>query len=287
MTILDFLAEYKGLIGGFSIAVATVIAVLISIKNSIRAEHRLNRRKSASYASAISSELIHAFHNLIALYSEIESLKGKKNEVINHRYFYILAYEKLLDAIGDLGSSLAYLTADVYGEIKKIQDQLEILEIETVIENKEEILLRIQTALSKTLACSTTLLLYSDYLNGNKFLSEMRPRRLLWIERLLDEFCKYVAKIDNDMEFVAAEENLNMAFLKRFRHTEDVTVIKSLFINIHNALDKMPHYKPWQVQLILRALSYKFLNSLSHFLDIEPNEYDILAEREYDEYLAT
>ncbi|MEZ5918463.1 MAG: hypothetical protein R3D66_00555 [Alphaproteobacteria bacterium] len=192
-----------------------------------------------------------------------------------------------MNDIGELGSSLTFMVVDVYGDIKKVKGRMEVLaEDGSVRQNQEFILSTIQHALVKSLARSLIMFLYADYLTGPKFMKSIKDQRIIRIERTLDGFCRFVEKIDGQMDFIGADEQSDIEFRHRFSDTADREEIKFLFESVHTVLGTIQSGQPlWRVQLSLRALSYKLQNTLSRLMNIEPDEYDVMSEQEYERFI--
>ena len=127
--------------------------------------------------------------------------------------------------------------------------------------------------------------LYSDYMNGRKWIAKIRDQRVIRIERTLEGFCRFVEKTEYDIDFITSKEEGDLEFRKRFQGKEERRNIKELFASVQNVLNKFSRYNLWQAQLSIRALSYKIQNRLVMFLGIEPDEYDVLSEQEYEKFL--
>lgn len=286
MELINILSEYRTFLGGLIIGSATITGVLLNIRYNRRIEERLKREKGASVASAIASELLYNSHNLTDMYLEIKNQKTKKFRISEYKHIETQVYEELLREIGELGSSLTFMVVDVYGDIKKVKGRMEILSAEgSVQDNKERILLTIQHALVKALSRSIVMFLYADYMTGVEWMKLIKEQRIIRIERTLDGFCSFVEKIDGTMKFVGAEEQGNIEFRKRFSDQTDRQSIKDLFQVVHEVLNQTPKQPVWRAQLTLRALSYKIQNTLLRLLDIEPDEYDVMSEQEYERFV--
>lgn len=283
MSFLDLLSEYKTVIGGFSIAVATVIAVAMNLSYNRRVERQSKREKNASFGSAIASELVDNADNLMELYFQISSPQGKSSKVTGYKEFSVMAYERLLEQIGALGPALSFMVVDVYGDIRKIKTRLNSMSDEDIFAGQDDILTDVQAALIKTITASVTMYLYADYMSGRQWIALIRDQRILWIERRLDDFFQYVDKTDHDVDFVPLDDESDVPFLKRFKDPEKRKHIKSLFEDINETFAQLHHVEAVHAQIMLRALSYTLKNTLVTFLDLEPYEYDLSAEQGYAE----
>jgi hypothetical protein len=284
---LQSLSLYRNPLGAAVIATATITGVVLNILYKRKVEHWLKREKSASVASAIASELLYNSHNLTDIYLEIQHQNTKKYRFHEYKHIETQVYQELLNDIGELGSSLTFMVVDVYGDIKKVKSRMAVLaEDGHVQQNRDFILSTIQHALVKSLARSLIMFLYADYLTGPKFMKSIQDQRLIRIERTLDGFCQFVEKIDGQMDFIGADEQSDIEFRQRFSDTADRQEIKSLFESVHTVLNTIQSGQPlWRVQLSLRALSYKFQNTLSRLMNIEPDEYDVMSEQEYERFI--
>ena len=282
MEIWTFLESNKGLLGGVSIAVATVVSVMINLWYDRRRQAKVHRRNRASFAAAISSELTDNFQHLIEFYIELDQQKSSRSKINTYKHFEFLVYEKLLDQIGDLGPSLSFIVVDVYGDIRKLKVLLDSLNGEEIYEARQSIQEDVQTVLVKALTGANIMLIYADFLNGRTYMKKIYKLRMLWLESCLDQFCQYVAHIDKDMDFVTAEDDIDMEFLKRFPNKEDRHLMRSLLKAVNSSIESIKGKTPAHAQLVLRSLSYKMRNSLTYFLSIEPPEYDLLAEEHFN-----
>lgn len=286
MDLLTFIDTNKAFLGTFSIAVATLIAVLISSQHSKRVENRQRKRAQASFASAIAAELIDNALGLIQLYLTLDEPKNTFTQQINgQKNFEFTAYDRLLDRIGDLGTSLSYMLLDTYADIRKLHISLRDMDNKELYDEREGVQEHIQSTLVKTLTSAFVVLLYADYLSGAKFVKEVKTKRIVWIERVMDEFCQYVARIDEEVDFTTAEEKANILFSRRFKNPEDVARMRHMFQTIHAALDRCGGKQIWQAQLIFTALALNIQHTLGYFLNITPNDYDIQAARLHEDYL--
>lgn len=263
---LPFLSEYKGFLGGFSIAVATVCAVLINLNHNRRAELRLKRERNASFSSAIASELIDNAHNLMDLYFQISSTQPGRNKINSYKQFSLLAYEKLLDQIGQIGPELSFMVVDVYGDIRRMKINLDLMTDQEVMDQHDEILPDVQEVLIKTITISVVMYFYADYMSGKDWMRHIMKQRMIWLERTLYDFCMYVDKTDIDLDFLDHEENPTLAFYKRFRDPAKREKMQHLLEDINAALTQMRGEPPWRAQLSLKQLSVQIQKMLQCFL---------------------
>ncbi len=282
MGIIELLESNKAILGGLSIAIATLIAVLINLWHTKRHEQQQLRQNQASFASALAAELIDNSQNLIDLYLEMESVEFRKHKITLFKHFDQIVYQTLLHNLGELGSSLSFLIVDIYGDIKKIKARLEVLSPEEIVSDRVNILPDIQQILVKTTTGSIVMLFYASYLSGSKFMKAVRERHMIWVEKTIDQYCQYVAKIDKSLDFTSLDEDdSDKEFFKRFANAEDKSRMKALFQEIETVFDQLHGRRRWEAALKLRALSYKISNTLNHFLEIEPSEYELTAEQQY------
>ena len=268
------------------IGCATITGVTLNIVYSKIIDARLKREKTGSTASALAAELLYNSYSLRQLYLEIYKQSAKKPKVTEYKHIDLQVYEELLSNIGDLGSSLSFMVVDAYGDIKKVKGRMEILSDDGVMNKaKDAVLVDIKLALVKTLSCSIALYLYSDYMNGRKWIEKIRDQRVIRIERTLEGFCRFVEKTESELGFITSKEESDLEFRKRFQDKNNRRSIKELFASVQSVLSNFSHYNIWHAQLSIRALAYKIQNKLILFLDIEPNEYDILSEQEYEKFL--
>jgi len=282
---MDFLHEYKGVLGGLSIAIATIVAVYFNYLTARKNERRLKHESTASFAAAIASELADNADNLTDLYFEVENKKLNERKIAVYQDFHTKVYEALLAQIGDLGSALSYMVVDVYGDLSKLSLRLEQAKSADIQSEQDELQHDIKRILSKTLTTSIVILLYSDRLNGRSYANEIHQKRTIWVERLLDKFCTYVSESEDGFEFIGEGENPNGDFAKRFAKKEDREKIRHLIAVIKKAVREMNRHKTWRAPLILRALSYEVHDVLKHFLNIERSSYDMNLQEEYRSYL--
>jgi hypothetical protein len=286
MDIIDIITQYKALLGGAVIGTATITGVALNIAYNRTIEGRIKKEKNASTTSAIAAELLCNSKHLRNLYLAIHSPKKHKYSVTEYKHIDTQVYQELLQNIGELGSSITFMVVDSYGDLKKMRGRMEIFDNQNEItKNKDKILKDIQIALVKTMSCALTLYLYADYMTGKQWSKLIKEQRIIRIERTLTGFCKFIEKIDAEMQFIDMGEEENLEFRKRFGDKQNRADIKQLFLTIHDALEDLPKQPQWRAQLTLRALSYKIQNTLTSFLDIEADEYDILSEQEYGQFL--
>jgi hypothetical protein len=273
-----FVEQYKPLLGGVFIAIATLIAVLLS-NNTTRKNVRQSRRRAhASFASAIAAELADNAQNLMDLYIEIAHSKSKSHRITAYKNFHLQVYETLLNQIGDLGPSLSYTLVDICSDIRKIRSSLEGLTNKEIIAAKTEILPDIQAVMVKTIACSFVLMYYADYLNGRRFVEQVHPQRLLWAENLLEQFGHYVAIIDDNADFVTVEEERALGLTRRFERSKDRKLVAEL-IAVLRLIPSLTHRnRARETQMLLNLVSYKIKNTLMYFLEIQPTDYDLAME---------
>jgi len=284
--VFAFIADNKALFSGIFIGCATIIGVTLNIFYNRLIDSRLKKEKTASTASALAAELLYNSYSLRQLYLEIYTQKAKKPKVTEYKHIDLQVYQELLTQIGELGSSLTFMVVDSYGDIKKVKGRMELLsEDGFMAKDKETILKDIKLALVKTLSCSIAMYLYSDYMNGRQWLKQITEQRVIRIERTLEGFCKFAEKAQIEMNFIPSEEQNDLEFRKRFQNKDDREKIKSLFLSVRSLLESIPKYNAWRAQLSIRALSYKIQNTLVVFLDMEPNEYDVLSDQEYSKFL--
>ena len=282
-----FLENYKTVLGGLAIALATVIAVLINLAYTRRAQNQERKAIDASFSSSIAAELMDNAHNLMQLYFQISTPKSKRFKIVTYKQFSSEVYQSLLNQLGKIGPSLSFMVVDVYGDIMKLRTQLDELNDAEVVKIKDEVLPYLQLILAKTVTTSVILFFYADYMSGRRWMRTIQNHRILWMERTIDEVCEYIGKMDSetDFDYVATEEETHMAFLKRFKQPAKRKKVKSLFITVERCLIQLRSEEPWRAQIMLQALSYKIQNTLISFMDIEPNLYDTLAEEDYAEHI--
>jgi hypothetical protein len=283
----SFLTEYKTMLGGLAIALATIIAVYFNYIATRRAERRLKYENTASFAAAIASELADNADNLTDLYFEIENKKLNERKIAVYQDFHVKVYEALLSKIGDLGAALSYMVVDVYGDLNKLSLRLEQARSSDIQTEQDELQYDIKRILSKTLTTSIVILLYSDRLNGRSYVREVHLKRVIWMERLLDKFCTYVSDSQDGFEFIGEGANPNGDFAKRFARKEDREKIRRLIRVVKQAVKECNRNKIWRAPLILRALSYEIHDVLKYFLNIDRSVYDINLQEEYRSYLES
>jgi len=281
----SFLNEYKTMLGGLSIAIATIIAVYFNYLAARKNERRLKHENTASFAAAIASELADNADNLTDLYFEIENKKLNERKIAVYQDFHTKVYEALLAQIGDLGSALSYMVVDVYGDLSKMSLRLEQAKSSDIQSEQDELQHDIKRILSKALTTSIVILLYSDRLNGRSYAKEIHQKRVIWVERLLDKFCTYVSEAEDGFEFIGDGENPNGDFAKRFAKKEDREKVRNLIAVIKKSVRETNRQKTWRAPLILRALSYEIHDVLKYFLNIDRNSYDLNLQEEYRSYL--
>lgn len=280
-----FLAEYKTMLGGLSIAIATIVAVYFNYIAARKNERRLKYENTASFAAAIASELADNADNLTELYFEIENKKLNERKIAVYQDFHMKVYEALLSKIGDLGAALSYMVVDVYGDLGKLSLRMEQAKNADIHSEQDELQYQIKRILSKTLTTSIVILLYSDRLNGRSYVREIHHKRTIWVERLLDKFCSYVSESEEGFEFIGEGENPNGDFAKRFSSKEDRAKIRHLIAVIERAITEANRNKTWRAPLVFRALSYEIHDVLKYFLQIERSVYDQNLQEEYRSYL--
>jgi hypothetical protein len=282
MDLINIIENNKTIIGGLSIAIATVIAVFINLNYSRRSEYRLKQEQNATFSSAIAAELLDNAHNLMAIHYEIAE-KGARIQRINQfKEFNLLVYQNLLTEIGRLGPALSFMVVDIYGDIQKIKKYLEYYIQDDVLGNKQEILLDLQAVLAKSLTGSIMMAFYADYMLGPKWMSSTTEQRALWLENTLDDFCSYISRTEIDPVYIA---DPSKEFIECLQDEEQKQKIIHLFTLVEKIQKDIRKKRAWQVQLILRAFSYKLHNTIIGFLDIEPDSYMLKAEKEYKEFL--
>lgn len=282
---MEFLSEYKAVLGGLSIALATIVAVYFNYIAMRRNERRLKAENTASFAAAIASELSDNADNLTDLYFEIENKKINARKIAIYQDFQMKVYEALLTSIGDLGAALSYMVVDVYGDLSKLSLRLEQAKNSEIQDEQEELLHDIKRILSKSLTTSIVILLYSDRLNGRSYVREVHDKRIIWVERMLDKFCVYVSEAEEGFEYIDDGENPSGEFAKRFARKEDRVRIRHLIDVIKRATREANKSKIWRAPLVFRALSYEIHEVLKYFLNIERNVYDQSLQAEYQDYL--
>ena len=283
MSFFEFLENYKTVLGAFSIAVATVIAVLINLNHSRRTEHRLKKEKNATFSSAIAAELLDNAHNLMELHLEIAKKGAKLQRINQFKAFHFDVYKNVLTEIGRLGPALSFMIVDIYGDLQKIDKYLEFTPEKNMNQDKKETLLDIQFILAKALTGSAIISFYADYMLGRRWMRSVTNQRILWLENTLDSFCQYADTAEKEHDFYKFDEHVD--FTQRLQNKQHQDIARELFNSIQRVLDTIPRKRTWRVQLILRAFSYKMQATLLNLLDIETPLYIIKSEKEYREYL--
>ncbi|MDD9912535.1 MAG: hypothetical protein OXR68_03540 [Alphaproteobacteria bacterium] len=272
MDLTLLLTEYKAMLSGLVIGCATITGVTLNILYNKRIEHRLKREKQGSTASALAAELLYNSYHLRDLYLTIHQKKAKYYKATEYRHIDTQVYQELLTQIGELGSAITFMIVDTYGDIKKTKGQMEaIAEGSQKAEKPEFIMADIRMVLVKTLSCSLSLYLYSDYMTGEKWLKNISESRIVRIERALSEFCQFMEQIDKTE--------------KTTSNTLERAGISILLETLRKILKVLPKQPTWRAQLTLRAFSYTIQNTLTRFLNIEINEYDLISEQEYSRFL--
>ena len=286
MDIYGFITEYKAVLSGAVIGGATITGVTLNILYNKALENKFKKDKNASTTSAIAAEILYNSHHLRDLYLEIKNYTNAEEDISEHKHIDTQVYQELLTQIGELGSAITFMVVDTYGDLKKMKGRMEERsDKHDILSNKEKILDNIQISLAKTLASSLTLYIYADYMSGRKWLSHIREQRIIRIERTIDDFCKFLEKSDNEVDFISLNEQEGLEFKKRFRDKTDRKNIKELFLSIRATLETLPKQPSWRAQLILRGLSYKMQNTLINLAGLEANEYDLMSEQEYGRFL--
>jgi len=286
MDILPFITEYKAVLSGTVIGAATITGVSLNILYNKTLDKQFKREKNASTASAIAAEILCNSNHLRDLHMEVENYQSENSDISEHKHLDTQVYQELLSQIGELGSAITFMVVDTYDDIKKRKGRIEGFTAKNeILQRKEDILNNIQKTLAKTLAASLTLYIYSDYMSGRKWMKHVKEQRILRIERSLDDFCTFLEQSNNSLEFVGLNQQEDLEFRKRFTNKADRKNIKELFIFIRETLDQLPSQPTWRAQLILRGLSYKIQNTLSHLSDIATDEYDLMSEQGYTRFL--
>ncbi len=279
------LKQYAGLIGMTMIAVATIIAVIINLRYAKKADLKMRRDNSASFSSAIASELIDNSHNLIELYFEISSLKPKSNKITMTKQLDTSSYKTLLAEIGQLGPDLSFIVVDVYSDISKLKTHLSLFNNSEIIANRDDLLPEIQTILVKVISTAIIMYGYADYMSGKKWLRAIIKHRILWLEQTINDFCQYIGETDQKLDFTPVEENDDMIFSHRFKNKKKRDTIQKLLITYERLLYQMPTMNQGQAQRAFRALGYKLNNTFTIFLGLEPKGYARIYEDAYKEFL--
>ncbi len=286
MDIFAFLTEYKAVLSGMVIGFATITGASLNILYNRLIEGRLKRDRNASTASALAAELLYNSYHLRDVYLEIYKNHGKKYKSTEYKHIDVQVYHEILPQVGELGSAITFMVVDTYGNIKKMKGHMESLtDGQHTAKDIEAVLVDIQKALVKTLSCSITLYLYADYMTGKKWLKNISESRTVRIERTLDGFCKFIEEIDNNLDFIGIEERGDLEFRKRFKSKDDRDNVKQLFVAVRVLFKTLPKQPDWRAQLTLRSFSYITQNTLTRFLDIDLDEYDLISEHEYSRFL--
>lgn len=283
--LLTFFDSYKTVLGGLSIAIATVIAVYLNYIVSKKTSRQARDARVASIAAALACELMDNTDNLIELYNEIEGKNTKQRKILQYQDFEMRAYETLLSQIGEMGAPLSFMLVDVYGDLRKLSRSLEILNAKELANEEGDFLVSIKEILAKGLTTSIVVVLYSDYLNGVRFSQEIRSKREVWIEQTFHNFCSYASETEEDLEFVDAEEKPKRDFVKRFARKEDREQIRGVLSAIDRSIVLAQKNPSWKAPLIFRALSYEIQTVLTNFLGLEHDIYEQALQEEYSLYL--
>lgn len=286
MDIFSLLNDNR-LLSGLFIGGATIAGVTLNIIYNKAIEGRSKKDKNGSTASALAAELLYNSYHLRDLYLEIYKNKAKGYRPKNYKHIDIQVYQELLINIGDLGSAITFIVVDTYGGIKKMKANIDVF-AEEKNRNKADldvILDDIEMALVKTLSCSLTLYMYSDYMTGRKWMRSIRESRIIRIERTLNGFCQFIEKINGNIDFISLDEQEGLEFRKRFKNQENRQNMKKLFLAVQYVFSALPGQSEWRAQLTLRAFSYVVQNTLIRFLNVEIDEYDLMSEQEYSRFL--
>ncbi len=288
MDIFSILGDNK-ILSGIFIGLATITGASINILYNKIIEGRSKKDRNASTASALAAELLYNSYHLRDLYLEIYKNNARSYRAKEYTHIDIQVYQELLIQIGDLGSAITFMVVDTYGDIKKMKAHMDVFTEEKPNDkNGLNIILNdIEMALVKTLSCSLTLYMYSDYMTGRKWLRSIRESRRIRIERTLDGFCKFIEEIDGNIDFISSDEQEGLEFRKRFKKQENRQNMKKLFLTIQGVFKVLPNQPEWRAQLTLRAFSYIVQNTLIRFLNVEIDEYDLMSEQEYSRFLPT
>ncbi|MGH1456195.1 MAG: hypothetical protein ACRBDI_05395 [Alphaproteobacteria bacterium] len=287
MDLFSFLIENKAVLSGICIGFATITGVSLNIIYNKAIEGRAKKDKNASTASALAAELLYNSYHLRDLYLEIHKNKSKSYRAKEYTHIDMQVYQELLIQIGDLGSAITFMVVDTYGDIKKMKAHMDAFSEapHKKPEHLKIILDDIQMALVKSLSCSMTLYMYSDYMTGRKWFKSIRESRIIRIERTLSGFCKFIEEINGNIDFISIDEQDDLEFRKRFKKQENRENIKKLFITVHGVFKVLSKQPEWRAQLTLRAFSYITQNTLTRFLNLEIDEYDLMSEHEYSRFL--
>ena len=284
-TFAEFFAGSMPFWGAFSIATATVLAVLLNYRNTKKTNQKALLRKSSSFSSALASELIDNSHNLMDLYFQLQNM-SKKNVTVNYKKLSLSAYERLLDQIGDLGPDLSFMVVDAYGDIARLKSRLDIRTSKEIKEMLDDLLPDIQTVLIKATSASIVMYFYADYLCGKKWLKLIEKQRYLWFEQSLEEFMSYADKADVDTNFIDIESQHDKPRLQRIKHPEDKKHVQDIIKVYKTTFANIQHCDQWRAQLMLRAFYFKIKNRLGFILNAEADIYDQLSEKRFKEFLS-
>ncbi len=289
MDLASVFIENKTVLGGIFIGCATITGVTLNIIYNKILDGRSKKERNASTASALAAELLYNSYHLRELYLEIYKNNLQSYRAKKYTHIDIQVYQELLIQIGDLGSAITFMVVDTYGDIKKMKAHMDVYtEDRTCTKDDKQIILKdIEMALVKTLSCSLTLYMYSDYMTGKKWLHSIKESRKIRIERTLNGFCKFIEEIDGNIDFISTQEQENLEFRKRFKTQENRQNMKKLFSAVQDVFKELPSQPEWRAQLTLRAFSYIVQNTLIHFLNAEIDEYDLMSEQEYSRFLPS
>mgnify|MGYP003672442363 CR=1 FL=1 len=286
MDLLSVMTEYKAVLSGVFIGCATITGVALNIIYNKTLERKFKKNKNASTTSAIAAEILYNSYHLRDLYLEIRRCKSTKDHISEYKHIDTQVYQELLTQVGELGSAITFTVVDTYGDLKKMKGRMEeFSHDQSILKNKEIILINIQKALVKTLANSLMLYVYADYMSGRNWMKHIKEQRITRIERTLEGFCQFLEEIDNKLEFISTNEQEGLEFRKRFVDKVDRQNIKELFLFIRSVLNSLPNQPTWRAQMILRGMAYKIQNTLTELIDIEADEYDLISEQEYGRFL--
>lgn len=284
-TFVEFFEGSMPFWGAFSIASATLLAVLLNYRNTKKTNQKALLRKSSSFSSALASELIDNSHNLMDLYFQLQNL-SKKNVTVNYKKLSLSAYERLLDQIGDLGPDLSFMVVDAYGDIARLKSRLDIRTSKEIKEMLDDLLPDIQTVLIKATSASIVMYFYADYLCGKKWLKIIEKQRYLWFEQSLEEFMSYAGKVDIESGFVDIESHQDKTLLQRVKNTEDKKYVQDIIKVYKTTYTNIQSCEQWRAQLMLRAFYFKIKNRLCLILNAEADIYDKMSEKRFKEFLS-